>query len=139
MRSSTHSARASCHSQLRVVMQEHTEHVGGSVASISGLLVDKFVGFNHRDVGTIVVFSLMPVVPPKPTGIMHVLGHASRMFSMELERKAAQCLSSPGSGFFSCYLLYSPENPREVKAENPTLKTYTGKDWNLEHQGCGQL
>lgn len=86
------------------------------MASLSGLLVDKFVGFNRRDVGTMVAFSLMPVVPPKPTGIVHVLSYASRMFSMELQQNAAQCLSSPGSGFFSCYFLYSPENLGQVKA-----------------------
>lgn len=99
------------------------------------------VGFNRRDVGTIVAFSLMPVAPPKPTGIMHVLGYASRMFSTELQWNAAQCLSSPWSGFFSWSLPYSPENLGEVKAtpkaENSILKTYIGKAWNVEHQGCG--
>lgn len=74
------------------------------MASISGLLLDKFVGFNLRDMGTIVALSLMPVVPSKPTGIMHVLGYTSRMSSMELQQNAAQCHSSPGSGSFSCYL-----------------------------------
>lgn len=85
----------------------------------------------------------MLVVPPKPTGIMHVLGYARRMFSMELQWNAAQCLSSPG--FLQ---LLSPLFPRKSrgsesnttpKAENSILKTYFGKAWNVGLQGCGQL
>lgn len=42
------------------------------MAAISGLVVDKLVGFNHRDMGMVVSFSSMPVVTLKPTGMMNV-------------------------------------------------------------------
>lgn len=116
MRRNTLFARASCCSQLGVVMYERTEHVGGSVAAISGLVVDKLVGFNHRDMGTIVSFSLMTVVPLKPTGMMHVPCYPSRTFSLVVQRNMAQCLSPPRPGFFSCCLLCSQKNPVGVKA-----------------------
>lgn len=116
LRSNTRFARASCCSQPGVVMYKHTEHVGGSVAAISGLVVDKLVGFNHGALGTIVSFSLMTVVPLKHTGMMHVPCYPSRMFSLVVQRNTAQGLSPPGPGFFSCCLLCSPENPVGVKA-----------------------
>lgn len=55
------------------------------MAAISGLVVDKLVGFNHRDVGTIVSFSLMPVVPLKPIGMMHIPCYPSRTFSLVVQ------------------------------------------------------
>lgn len=59
----THSARASC--QLGVVMQEHTEHVGASVASLSGLLVDKFGWFQSQRCGNNCCFFLDACGSPK--------------------------------------------------------------------------
>lgn len=50
------------------------------MAVISGLVVDKLVGFNHT--GTIASFSLMPVVHSKPIGMMHVPCYPSRMLSL---------------------------------------------------------
>lgn len=136
LRSNTLSARASCHSQLGVVMYERAEHVGGSVAAISGLVADKLVGFNHRALGRIVSFSLMTVVPLQPAGMMSVPCYPSRTFSLAEQRNTALCLSPPGPGFFS----WSPLLPRKSsvrqsstapKAEDPILKTYTGKALKL--------
>lgn len=110
------------------------------MASLSALLVDKFVGFNHRDVGTIVAFSLMPVVPPKAYRDNACSGLCQQNVLHGITTKCSSVSLFPRVWFVQ---LLPPLLPRKFrgsesniapKAENPILKA-----WNLEHQGCGQI